>query len=56
MILTSGKTHGSVLHMAASKLITIFDTWDVLTMDVGRFGWWDILTHGDVLTHNTGTF
>ena len=30
--------------------------WDVLTMDVGRFGWWDVLTHGDVLTNNTGTF
>ena len=31
-------------------------TWNVLTMDVGRFGWWDILTRGDVLTNNTRTF
>jgi len=31
-------------------------TWDVLTMDVVRFGWWDVLTHGDVLTNITGTF
>ena len=27
-------------------------TWDILIMDVGRFGWWDIFTnnHWDVLT------
>ena len=31
-------------------------TWDVLTMDMGHYGWWDVLTHGDVLTDNTGTF
>ena len=27
-------------------------TWDVLTMDVGRFGWWDVLTHWDVLINS----
>ena len=31
-------------------------TWDVLTMDIGRYGWWYVLTHGDVLTNNTRTF
>ena len=30
-------------------------TWEVLTIDVGRFDWWDVLTHGDVLTNNTNT-
>jgi len=37
-------------------LQTYNPTWEVLTIDLGRFGWWDVLTHGDVLTNNTGTF
>jgi len=48
-VLTNDIFNGDVLNDHAH-------IWDVLTMDVGRFGWWDVLTHRDVLTNNTGTF